>query len=135
MSVRDALRVGPLALALSIVMRWPQCHGHPLTPVGPVGTDRVAHIHRAQTHPHHRSEEHSVEEDVSAHHHQHTSLDRSEFTVTDAVYPSSDGRSAVRSKVLLNTATGESAEILWNWGGKIESLRLKSHTSECTHFF
>jgi hypothetical protein len=48
------------------------------------------------------------------------------YMVTDVVYPSSSGGSAVRSKVLANTVTGESAEVLWNWGGKIESLRLTS---------
>eukprot|EP00040_Diaphanoeca_grandis_P017280 m.89912 g.89912 ORF g.89912 m.89912 type:complete len:366 (-) comp26343_c0_seq1:315-1412(-) len=41
------------------------------------------------------------------------------FVISDREYGS------VRSKILQNTRTGESAEVLWNWGGKIEKLVLK----------
>eukprot|EP00037_Helgoeca_nana_P019148 m.185694 g.185694 ORF g.185694 m.185694 type:complete len:417 (-) comp24742_c0_seq2:1946-3196(-) len=56
--------------------------------------------------------------------------ERSPFAITDRVYHSTTaGQAAVRSKVLTNTATGESAEVLWNWGGKVERVALRKPTT------
>jgi len=47
------------------------------------------------------------------------------FAVSDATYPSAGGGSAVHTKVLTNLETGECAEILASWGGKLERVALR----------
>lgn len=47
------------------------------------------------------------------------------YEITDKVYDSVNGADAVRSKIFKNPETGESAEVLWNWGGKVERVALR----------
>ena len=130
------LRIAALAAVVAIAGRW-ACQAHPLSastsssalfekgemmsvPISEATTTHSAQPHRAT----------SASSKLS--HHSRDTRGPPTYTVTDVVYPSSSGGSAVRSKVLTNAVTGESAEVLWNWGGKIESLRLTSKAGACS---
>ena len=126
-----SLRIAALAAVVATAGRW-ACQAHPLSastsssalfekgemlsvPISEATTTHSAQPHRATS-----------ASSKLQHHSRDTRGGPPTYTVTDVVYPSSSGGSAVRSKVLTNAVTGESAEVLWNWGGKIESLRLTS---------
>jgi hypothetical protein len=133
-----SLHIAALAAVVATAGRW-ACQAHPLSastsssalfekgemmsvPISEATTNtRSAQPHTA---PAARSK--------LPHHSRDTRGGPPTYTVTDVVYPSSSGGSAVRSKVLTNAVTGESAEVLWNWGGKIESLRLTSKAGACS---
>ena len=53
----------------------------------------------------------------------------SPFSVSDKTYPGADGAPDVIVKVLTNSKTGESAEILQSWGGKVERVKVCKRTA------